>query len=112
MSQMSQMKSTTAKAFDTDTPSKRAQHQPHLTLAQSETRDTLRNCVRRSLADYFQHLDGEDVNDLYQIVLAEMEIPMLEKVLEFTRGNQTRASKVLGLNRGTLRKKLKQYNML
>ncbi len=75
---------------------------PHLTLARSETHDTLRNCVRRSLA----------VSELYQMVLAEMEIPLLEKVLEYTRGNQTKAAELLGLNRGTLRKKLKQYGLL
>lgn len=86
--------------------------QPILTLAQSETQDTLRNCVRRSVADFFRNLDGEEVNDLYEIVLTEVEIPLLEKVLEYTRGNQTRAAETLGLNRGTLRKKLKKYGLL
>ncbi|SEF95034.1 Fis family transcriptional regulator, factor for inversion stimulation protein [Alcanivorax sp. DSM 26293] len=85
---------------------------PHLTIARSETHDTLRNCVRRSLNDYFNQLDGEPVSELYQMVLAEMEIPLLEKVLEYTRGNQTKAAELLGLNRGTLRKKLKQYGLL
>lgn len=84
----------------------------HMKLAPTENRDTLRNCVRRSLSDYFAHLEGENVNNLYQMVLAEMEIPLLEKVLEYTRGNQTRAAEILGLNRGTLRKKLKQYGLL
>lgn len=85
---------------------------PHLTLAQTDSQDTLRNCVRRSLIEYFNNLEGESVNDLYQMVLAEMEIPLLEKVLEYTRGNQTKAAEMLGLNRGTLRKKLKQYGLL
>lgn len=85
---------------------------PELTIAQSETRDTLRNCVRRSLNDFFRNLDGESVTELYDTVLAEMEIPLLEKVLEYTRGNQTKAAEMLGLNRGTLRKKLKQYGLL
>lgn len=88
------------------------ERRPDLTLTQNEARDTLRNCVRRSLTDYFRNLDGESVNDLYTLVLAEMEIPLLEKVLEYTRGNQTRAAEMLGLNRGTLRKKLKQYGLL
>lgn len=85
---------------------------PHLTLAQADSQDTLRNCVRRSLNEYFNNLEGEAVNDLYPMVLAEMEIPLLEKVLEYTRGNQTKAAEMLGLNRGTLRKKLKQYGLL
>lgn len=88
------------------------QSKPALTLAQADSRDTLRNCVRRSLNDFFYNLDGENVSELYNTVLAEMEIPLLEKVLEHTRGNQTRAADMLGLNRGTLRKKLKQYGLL
>lgn len=83
-----------------------------LTLSRLDSQDTLRNCVRRSLNDYFANLEGEQVNNVYQTVLAEMEIPLLEKVLEHTRGNQTRAAEMLGLNRGTLRKKLKQYGLL
>lgn len=85
---------------------------PHLTIAHSDTHDTLRNCVRRSLNDYFNQLNGEAVSELYPMVLAEMEIPLLEKVLEYTRGNQTKAAELLGLNRGTLRKKLKQHGLL
>jgi Fis family transcriptional regulator len=43
--------------------------------------------------------------------MAEVEAPMLEEIMTFTRGNQTKASTMLGINRGTLRKKLKQYGM-
>jgi len=46
------------------------------------------------------------------MVLAEIEGPLLEVVLEYTRGNQTRASEILGLNRGTLRKKLKDHGLM
>lgn len=101
-----------ARTLEPVTSSSLEERKPELTLAQSESRDTLRNCVRRSLTDFFRNLDGESVNDLYTLVLAEMEIPLLEKVLEHTRGNQTRAAEMLGLNRGTLRKKLKQYGLL
>lgn len=73
---------------------------------------TIRDCVERAMRNYFEHLDGHDVSDIYQMVLAEVEIPLLEVVLEYTRNNQSRAAEALGLNRGTLRKKLKQYNML
>ncbi|MEE4659869.1 MAG: DNA-binding transcriptional regulator Fis [Halieaceae bacterium] len=68
----------------------------------------VRQCVRR----YLEELDGEDGTDVYQMVLAEMEAPLLEEVMRHTRNNQTRASQMLGLNRGTLRKKLKQYGLL
>ena len=44
---------------------------------------------------------------LYELVLAEVEHPMLDMIMQYTRGNQTRAANMLGINRGTLRKKLK-----
>jgi Fis family transcriptional regulator len=46
------------------------------------------------------------------MVLAEVEAPLLEEIMHYTRNNQTKASQMLGLNRGTLRKKLKQYGLL
>ena len=64
------------------------------------------------MRNYFAHLDGERASDVYEMVLAEVETPLLEVVLEYTRGNQTRASEILGLNRGTLRKKLKQHGLM
>jgi Fis family transcriptional regulator len=76
------------------------------------SQQTIRDCVERAMRNYFEHLDGHEVNDVYQMVLAEVEVPLLEVVLEYTRNNQSRAAEVLGLNRGTLRKKLKEYGML
>lgn len=73
---------------------------------------TLRDSVELALRNYFEHLEGQDVTDVYNMVLAEVEAPLLESVMDYVHGNQTRASEVLGLNRGTLRKKLKQYGLL
>lgn len=73
---------------------------------------TLRDCVESTLSNYFAQLDGAPVTDVYQLVLTEVEAPLLEQVLKYTRNNQTKASELLGLNRGTLRKKLKQYGLL
>lgn len=73
---------------------------------------SLRGCVEQAMENYFKHLDGQSVSDVYEMVMAEVEAPMLEIVLKYTRHNQTRAAQVLGLNRGTLRKKLKQYGLL
>jgi len=74
--------------------------------------ETLRDSVYRALHNYFQNLDGQSVTDVYQMVLTEVEAPLLETVLDYTHGNQTRAAEVLGLNRGTLRKKLKLYSLI
>lgn len=71
----------------------------------------LRDCVREVLTRYFTDLEGHNVDDLYQLLLTEVEVPLLETVLEHTEGNQSKAAQLLGLNRGTLRKKLKQYNI-
>ena len=68
--------------------------------------------VEKALHNYFAHLEGADVTDVYNLVLSEVEAPLLETVMNYVKGNQTKASELLGLNRGTLRKKLKQYDLL
>ncbi len=73
---------------------------------------TLRDYVQHSMTSYFKQLDGQPVTDVYQMVLAEIEAPLFESVMAYTKDNQTKASEMLGLNRGTLRKKLKQYGLL
>jgi Fis family transcriptional regulator len=73
---------------------------------------TLRGSVTKSLRDYFANLEDASVCDLYNLVISEVEAPLLESVMNFVKGNQTKASEMLGLNRGTLRKKLKQYDLL
>lgn len=71
----------------------------------------LREVIRSALEKYFQDLDGHSASDLYELVLAEVEHPLLDVVLQHTRGNQSKAAEMLGLNRGTLRKKLKQHDL-
>ena len=73
---------------------------------------SLRESVRSAVRKYLDELDGQMSTEVYQMVLAEMEVPLLEEVMAYNRNNQTRASIMLGLNRGTLRKKLKQYNLI
>ena len=75
------------------------------------TNKPLRDSVKQALRNYLSQLDGQDVTELYELVLAEVEHPMLDMVMQYTRGNQTRAALMLGINRGTLRKKLKKYGM-
>ncbi len=73
---------------------------------------TLRDNVEVALKNYLAQLDGAPVTEVYQLVLSEVEAPLLEQVMKYTRNNQTKAATMLGLNRGTLRKKLKQYGLL
>ncbi len=71
----------------------------------------LGSCVRYALEHYFEQLNGHDPGELYEFVLSEVEKPLLQVVMNHTRGNISRAAQVLGLNRATLRKKLKKYGM-
>lgn len=71
----------------------------------------LRDNVKQAVRNYLAQLNGEDPTELYELVLSEIEHPMLDIVMQYTRGNQTRAATMLGINRGTLRKKLKKYGM-
>ena len=72
----------------------------------------LRECVRIAIDTFFKHLDGHPVTNLYDMVMHEVEGPLLAAVMEHTKDNQSKASELLGINRGTLRKKLKQHNLL
>lgn len=69
----------------------------------------LREHVFETLRIYFHNLGGQAPSNLYDLVRREVEPPLLEIVMQFTDGNQTRAAEILGINRGTLRKKLRQY---
>lgn len=73
---------------------------------------TLRDCLRARLFDYFLQLGGQASGDLYDLVMAEIEEPLFQMVLEHTRGNLSRAAEVLGIHRSTLRRKLSRYNLI
>lgn len=80
--------------------------------ASEETAPPLCHYVSASLNRYFEQLNGSTPpNDLYRMVLEQVERPLLECVLEYSRGNQSKAAALLGINRGTLRKKLRSYNL-
>jgi len=64
-----------------------------------------------AMENYFSDLDGHDARNLYDLFITQVEKPMLEVVLEQTHGNMTRASRMLGLNRATLRTRLKKYGL-
>ena len=72
----------------------------------------LRASVKAAVETYLGDVDAALVSDLYALVLAEVEAPLLEAVLASVRYNQSKAARMLGLNRGTLRTKLKQYDLL
>ena len=71
----------------------------------------LSHAVKHSIRRYLYELDGAKPNNMYDLVLQQIEQPLFEAILEHTKGNQSRAAEMLGLNRGTLRKKLRSYNL-
>lgn len=71
----------------------------------------LRDSVKKAINNYLKQLNGQEVEDLYELVLSEIEAPLLDEIMLYTRGNQTRAANMMGINRGTLRKKLKKYGL-
>ena len=73
-----------------------------MTLRNNELADA----VRRSLERYFRDMDGEKPTAIYDMVLKNVERPLLEVVLDHAEGNQTIAAEMLGINRNTLRKKM------
>jgi Fis family transcriptional regulator len=73
---------------------------------------TLKECVSNAMDQFFQHMDGQPASNLYEMVMAEVEAPLLQVVMKNAHDNQSKASEILGINRGTLRKKLKQYDLL
>ena len=72
----------------------------------------LRDMTEEALGKYFRDLNGHRPGDLYDLVLGEVEEPLFRAVMEYARGNQSLAAEVLGINRATLRKKLRHYQIL
>jgi Fis family transcriptional regulator len=72
----------------------------------------LRDFTREALDKYFKDLNGHKPGELYDLVLGEIEHPLFTSVLEYTDGNQSAAAEILGINRATLRKKLRHYQLL
>lgn len=65
-----------------------------------------------ALDQYFATLNGDRPGDLYDLVIGEVERPLFQAVMDYTQGNQSQAAGILGINRGTLRKKLRTYSII
>jgi len=74
-------------------------------------KQTLPDNIDTLLDQYFNDLDGDQASAIYEMVINTVEKPLLLYIMNKTEGNQSKAAKMLGLNRNTLRKKLKQYNL-
>jgi Fis family transcriptional regulator len=86
--------------------------QPTPPVARTGLNASLAETTNRTLQDYLDSLGDHEASNIYRIVLDEVERPMLEVIMRYCHGNQSRAAQCLGINRATLRTKLKRHNML
>ncbi|MBS0351155.1 MAG: hypothetical protein JSR33_08220 [Proteobacteria bacterium] len=78
----------------------------------SSKSDTLREAVRATVKEYFLKLEGATPHNFYELFMAEIESLLLEIMLQYCRNNQSAATKLLNISRGTLRKQMKRYGFL
>ena len=77
----------------------------------TQPQPALREYVAKAVRRYLHDLGDSDTHELYEVVLREIERPLLTEVMRHCDGNQSRAAATLGINRATLRKKLKKYGL-
>ena len=85
----------------------------HYVKPKSKTKKpALKEKITEILDTYFSGLQDEKPTYIYNLILHEVELPLIQAVMKFTDNNQSWAAEILGLNRGTFRKKLHLYGML
>jgi len=89
-----------------------AQKKNNKDLAFKTNRKPLCKHTEDALDQYFATLNGDRPGDLYDLVIGEVERPLFQAVMDYTQGNQSQAAGILGINRGTLRKKLRTYSII
>ena len=76
-----------------------------------KTRSFLEKWLNKTVKEYVGHMDGQKNGYLFDLIVGGVEKPLVEIVLDKTNGNQTQAANILGINRNTLRKKIKDYEI-
>ena len=80
-------------------------------MDQNKSKRLLREFVRQEVKEYFEKIDGYPIDKVYNLVIGEVEKPLIEETIKYCKGNQSKASELLGISRGTLRKKIKKYDI-
>lgn len=81
-------------------------------LTSKKSKKPLCKHTEDALDQYFRTLNGDRPGELYDLVIGEVERPLFKAVMDYTQGNQSQAAGILGINRGTLRKKLRTYLLI
>lgn len=77
-----------------------------------KTNPSLKSSVETTIKKYLESMKNQNINNLYDMVISEIEEPLMQVIMQYTNQNQSRAAVILGLSRGTLRKKLASYGMI
>ena len=72
----------------------------------------LANAVKHAIETYFKDLEGEKAHGIYSMVIDSVEKTLIGDILKRSKGNQSEAAQKLGINRNTLRAKMKKFNFL
>ena len=80
-------------------------------VVKNRQQSSLQQSVEHAIREYLSDLDGEIPCNLFETVISEIEQPLLQTVLQHCNNNQCKTATYLGINRGTLRKKLKHYQI-
>ena len=80
-------------------------------MDQNKSTRLLREFVSQAMREYFEKIDGYPIDKVYNLVIGEVEKPLIEEKIKYCKRNPSKASDLLGLSRGTLRKKMKQYKI-
>lgn len=76
-----------------------------------KVRSFLEDWLHQTVEEYVSHMDGKENGGLHELIVGGVEKPLVEIVLKSACGNQTRAANILGINRNTLRKKIKDFKI-
>ena len=76
------------------------------------TRKPIDDCIRSALEQYFEDLRGTEPHAVHDMIMAAVEKPMLDVVMAHAEGNQSKAAEWLGINRNTLRRKLRDHKLI
>ena len=82
------------------------------TIKKERRKQSLRSSVEICLQLYLSKLDGDQPSDIYRMVVSETEQALLKTIMQYSEGNQSKAAEYLGITRGTLRKKLKEHQLI
>ncbi|MEE1285417.1 MAG: helix-turn-helix domain-containing protein [Ruminobacter sp.] len=81
-------------------------------ISSQNDKQQLNSYLSNSIDNFLKNPENKDSNELYELYLSTVEAPLFRNVLAHVRGNQSKAAKLMGINRGTLRKKLKKYGII